>query len=206
MILRDPKILFVHIPKSAGQSVTKYLQENVGKSYDLNNPEFGFRINKDLKDPGPQNTHHLFYKEYMEYNWVLDNIKSYFSFAVVRNPYERFVSAFYWRPEIFRNHTYKSFIENFSEDFRSDINRHFARQSNFVIHHGTIGVDKIFKLEYDIPSYFSKFMKKKFGFAKPLDQLNKAHFSKKTPLDRATIDWINNYYDQDFELFGYKKM
>ena len=205
MILKDPKILFVHIPKSAGQSISKYLQENVGKPYDLNNLEFGFKHNKDLKNPGPQNTHHLFYKEYTDYNWVLDNIDSYFSFAMVRNPYDRFVSAFHWRFEVFKNHTYKSFIENFSEDFRSDINRHFARQSDFVTCHGTIGVDKIFRLEYDVPDNFTRFMRKKFGFTKPLGLVNKAHNKRKTPLDRATMDFINDYYDQDFKLFGYEK-
>jgi len=205
MILRDPKILFVHIPKAAGQSISKYLQENISKPYDLNNPEFGFRHNKDLKNPGPHNTHHLFYKEYMEYNWIWDNINSYFSFAVVRNPYDRFVSAFHWRFEVFQNHTYKSFIENFSEDFRSDINRHFARQSDFITFNGKVMVDKLFYLEYDLPSNFTHFMGEKFGFSKPVDQVNKAHVKEKTPLDRATIDWINDYYDQDFKILGYEK-
>jgi len=205
MILKDPKIIFVHIPKTGGQSVTKYLQENIGIPYNLQDPECGFSYNTNLKKPGPDNSHHLFYKEYTDYNWVLDNINSYFSFAVVRNPYDKFVSAFHWWHEIFKNHTYKSFIENFPKEFRKGKDRHFSRQSDFVISEGKIGVDKIFRLEYDMPDNFTSFMEEKFGFTKPLGLENKAHNSRKTPLDRATMDWINDYYDQDFKLFGYEK-
>jgi hypothetical protein len=205
MILKDPKILFVHIPKTGGQSMTKYLQENVGKKYNLRDTECGlYEDNQSLKKPGPDNSHHLFYKEYIEYNWVMDNVNTYFSFAVVRNPYDRFVSAFHWWHEL-KTHTYKSFIENFPTEFRAGLDRHFSRQSDFVMYQGKIGVDKIFRLEYDIPVNFTKFMEEKFGFTKPIGVVNKAHAKKKTPLDRATIDWINDHYDQDFKLFGYEK-
>ena len=60
MILYEHKIIFVHIPKTAGQSVTNYFLNNIGKNFTLDLPEFGLLENLNLEMPGPQNHHHMY--------------------------------------------------------------------------------------------------------------------------------------------------
>jgi len=75
MILRDKKILFVHIPRTGGVSVEKYFNWESGVGWK----------DSDLAQ-------HLTLEEY---SWNND-LNDYFKFSFVRNPWDRLVSWFLW--------------------------------------------------------------------------------------------------------------
>ncbi len=80
----EKKIIFIHIPKTAGMSVTKMLGE------ELDNCEW-FRDGKD----GFHSTAYEV-KQKLGTQW-----ERYFSFAVSRNPYERLVSAYVYGLKVY---------------------------------------------------------------------------------------------------------
>ena len=74
MILHDKKIIFVHIPRTGGTSVEKY---------------FNFKFDHGWK---PETAQHLTLEEYDNHY----DIKNYFKFTIVRNPWDRLLSWYLW--------------------------------------------------------------------------------------------------------------
>jgi len=79
MISHDPKFIFVHIPRTGGSSIEKGLKR-VGKK----------RFPNDIF---PESySQHLTAQQFQ--SWLLEEYKSYYSFTVVRNPWDRTVSTY----------------------------------------------------------------------------------------------------------------
>ena len=80
---KDPKFLFVHLPKNAGSSVTKVLADYVGVDREELRPQkYKFIYTKDIPS-------------------VLDGQQDdYFIFTVIRNPWDRVVSYFHYLQQI----------------------------------------------------------------------------------------------------------
>jgi len=131
------KIIFVHIPRTAGTSFEHFLG--------LNNKESWWDLEYNYITPGsPKKSikalQHLSYSEYVN---RVDNIRDFFIFAIVRNPYTRFKSDWKWRktfkhPYTKFGRTFDYFLDEaekviekgfFNEDAFSD---HLAPQYNFV--------------------------------------------------------------------------
>ena len=75
IVCNDPDIVFIHVPKTGGTSISKWLMENA---------------------PGcKSNTVKTFYSKHYPYFLFDDEHKKYFSFGIVRNPWERMVSMFF---------------------------------------------------------------------------------------------------------------
>ena len=74
MVLEDKKIIFVHIPRTGGTSIENF--------FDFKGTDFG----------NPETAQHQTIKEYKK-NY---NIKKYFTFTFVRNPWDRLVSWYIW--------------------------------------------------------------------------------------------------------------
>lgn len=207
MILKQHKIIFVHIPKTAGQSVTEFLLNNMNmssKNIKKNRPEVGFIKNTNRKLPGPNWYHHLFLNEYLKFNLISeDDIKDYFIFTICRNPYDRFRSAFYYN-KLDKTFTYDTFVKNFKIKEDDDLSRHFLPQMKYI-ESNKFKVDKIFHLEKNFKEEFTIFFQKKFNFLKPLNNVN-VTATKKLPLTKYTQDFINEFYQDDFHYFNYEIM
>ncbi|WP_178968287.1 sulfotransferase family 2 domain-containing protein [Neptunomonas phycophila] len=135
----DKKIIYIHIPKAAGNALIKSLY-------------------------GVSATGHDLLSRYKDNNESKFNL--YYKFAVVRNPFDRFVSSFFYLKQggigFFDDDfakKYLSGIETF-EEFVLKINSdkkfeaavmswiHFVPQIDFLSLDGsTIGVDRVVKLE-----------------------------------------------------------
>ena len=74
MILEKPKILFVHIPRTGGSSIEKFF-------------DFTPKLDHYKKQ-----TQHSTLQEYSEHC----DVKKYFKFTVVRNPWDRLLSWYLW--------------------------------------------------------------------------------------------------------------
>lgn len=131
MINHKHKFLFLHLPKTGGTSINKFFNDK----FDNNERDFGHPYLSDYK---------------------CDNFDDYFKFTIVRNPYDRLVSAFFYMKKYskfqadinFRkkwkleDDTFESFVIEKLPIIVGNKNtrpRHFKPQVDF----GTAGLDYI---------------------------------------------------------------
>lgn len=242
MYLRDEKILFVHIPRNAAQSVTVFFYDCLGildlfantngyneireektieelYNSDSPNERYLFAKNNRWKVPGPIVLTYMTMQEYIDYEYISrDELPYIKKIVTVRNPYERIISACNYR-SVAPN---RSWIQKVAEydKFNSEKSRYFMRQSDFLKVDDEIAVDHIVKVEdiHTISSLVSDELntegKKIPHFNKAPEELlyqrviNQEVIAAKTvqEIKRETIDWINDYYHEDFERFGYEKV
>lgn len=76
------KVIFFHLPKTGGRTISLILN----------------RYHDFVKLTGNKSSIPSLYNNLIEHNTILtkNKIKTYYSFAVVRNPYNRFVSTYNW--------------------------------------------------------------------------------------------------------------
>lgn len=242
MYLRDERILFVHIPRNAAQSVTVFFYDCLGildlfantngyneireektieelYNSDSPNERYLFAKNNRWKVPGPIVLTYMTMQEYIDYEYISrDELPYIKKIVTVRNPYERIISACNYR-SVAPN---RSWIQKVAEydKFNSEKSRYFMRQSDFLKVDGEIAVDHIVKVEdiHTISSLVSDQLntegKKIPHFNKAPEELlyqrviNEEVIAAKNvqEIKRETIDWINDYYHEDFERFGYEKV
>lgn len=131
MISHELKCIFVHIPKTAGQSIEHALLNHLGIKWHSRAP-YLLRKNDDRK-LGPERLAHLKAIEYTSCGHVDQQIfESYFKFAFVRNPWDRLVSEFHYRT-FPRKLTFEDFVYKHTvcEDW-TDRGRHIIPQSNYL--------------------------------------------------------------------------
>lgn len=131
----DLKCIFIHIPKTGGVSLSHGFFGNLGGGH----------------------------RRIVDYYPIFSpkEFKEYFKFAIVRNPWDRVVSAYFFLKGGGFHETERKWVEeNISvfEDFEEFICRwvneqniysykHFIPQHHFVLHKGKLMIDKFYKLE-----------------------------------------------------------
>ena len=171
--------IFIHIPKTGGRYLSGKMKEC---KIDFTNPGHNSALNA---------------KNYLRGNW-----DERFSFACVRNPYERFLSAC-----VFNN--VKDF-EEISNQLageglkKTKLNKHFETQKSLL-------TDKDGKILVNYIGRFEKFNEFIEGLKeRGIDVTNKHEFKKsrssdwKTRLTEKTKKNIRKIYKEDFKMFNYK--
>lgn len=186
----NKQLKFIHITKTAGTSI-----EDIGYRYSILwgrfHKEYGY-----WHEFFPNKSHSLKDK----YDW----------FTVVRNPYTRVVSEFYWEHSKIRHRTkYTQSVDLFNRIIRDKIihrsatGDHWSDQYKYIDNKYKIYVLKFETLQTDFQNLMNY-----YNLNLRLDQ-----FSNKTRtkifddsyLNKETIELINNIYDKDFTYFNYKK-
>jgi hypothetical protein len=165
--------VFIHIPKTAGSSITQWIKENTS------------------------------YREYFEYpvHAKLSNIKdSYeFSFCVVRNPWDRVVSLWAFWNEVKNTHvSFDTFVYNlntykFSEDFTFD-----QPQKEWI----PDGVTHLLKFE-TIVQDFVQIQDLFGSSVPLLNINASEHTEYHTYYTQETWDIVATIFKHDIEAFGY---
>ena len=188
------KCIFIHIPKVAGSSIEKAIFGTWG--------EIGHHYAVHYKEADP------------------DKFKNYYSFAFVRNPFDRLVSSYFylrnggrnkydseWSNKYLSNYSsFESFILSLGDlSTQKEITDwvHFKPQYLFVCdNESNIIVDFIGKYE-NLENDFNKVIKK-LGIETSLLQENTSERkSYETYYNENTRDIVREIYQKDFELFGY---
>jgi hypothetical protein len=208
VISKKNKLIFFHIPKNAGTSVSSALLKNESYYYPwviTSKILRKFKKTDNFFFDNFQQKIHLFSShetvKKIEEDISAEIFDNFFKFAVVRNPYSRFVSRYnylkltnnlkeYNFNEFLKNHVKKSLITD--------------KQYKFLLNKNKkIGVDKILK--------FENINEEIFQLSKKIN-LNPAKFKQ---LNASTKDNYRDYYDdntkkivedfckEDLEFFNY---
>lgn len=203
MIIHKLKLIFVHIPKTGGSTISNILVPNIN-IHDEKYMEYlyGIKNNKALQ--------HL---SIIEIKKIVKNTDDYYKFSIVRNPYDRLVSEYYWcqiknignksgqKFDDFLNYIIDIFKNNkFDTNIYTD---HFIPQYKFLYDDNILKVDKIFKFENF--NNVLQFLKEKYDINTNFYKHLKVHNGNKLNLTQNQKNIIYNLYKKDFELFNYPK-
>jgi hypothetical protein len=234
-INHESKTLFVHIPKCGGTSVEKLLD----MSYDNNfytykkkassifsKLDFSKFTLEERAEVEEKNLQHCTYRELKKLLPVEVFTTDYYIFSIVRNPYTRIVSEyFYLAGLVTRIPELKPFTQQFPtvSDFVlyglslpkferiSKYDGHLETQCDYLLDTSLEDIFgkkaiKIYKFETD--------MEDVMNMAKRRADIDVANIKAREGLYNKTVDYLNNeakdavyqFYKNDFELFGYTKL
>jgi Sulfotransferase family len=146
MISHHYKCIFIHIPKTAGQSIEHVFLKLLDLDWETRAPLL-LRYN-DNPELGPPRLAHLKAREYVPCKYLTqEQFDDYFKFAFVRNPWDRMVSIYkYFRWN--RYVEFKTFVVKKLTRIWQDSHWFIGPQSDFVCNeNGEIIVDFVGKFE-----------------------------------------------------------
>lgn len=133
----DKKILFVHIAKTGGSSISHYYAQSkfpdAPKNADILHPKF-IRKYLMINQPHP----HCGIKEYEK----ILNLDEYYKFAVIRKPIDYIHSIYYEWPQAYTKKSFKDFIlsKEFAEKIPTQVS-HLLNSKN------EIDINELYKFE-----------------------------------------------------------
>lgn len=191
---------FAHVPKCAGTSVEDYLVERFGPLAFLNR-KFNSKKESNWNKSSPQHIlagdlGTLFPKGFFDH-----------TFAVVRHPISRVISAFHYHRDrerkISADVEFEDWVDRLAEFKPSDhrrLDNHFQPQSQFLPKKC-----RVFKMEDGLDKV-EAWLDEIAGAADDISIPNNfAGHYKKPELDDATLAKIERLYQNDFDAFGYER-
>ena len=187
----EKKVIFIHIPKSAGTAITKALY-------------------------GTIESNHNTCSEYMNEN--KDTFFSFFRFSFVRNPYSRCYSAYnylqaggkgpmdiYWRQKY--TSAYATFDEFVAMGLENAIKKravHFIPQNEFIFDkNDALMID--FMGRYENIEQDISYLRTKIDFMGDLEVINKGPDNSLKFISEESKSIISSLYKKDFELLDFSK-
>ena len=211
LIINDVlQICFIHIPKTGGMYIKNSLLTNYNfKEIDIIEYKTINEIEKIIKRCNnfiEKGYSHYLYKEIMDYKY----------FCFVRNPYERFISGIIYMNiakdgfnninEVINNmENYKNCLVN-SPSRDVELYAHlFVLQCHFIKNIPNITILKYENLNNSFSGFLLKNGIKEITHDKTY--INKSIYKKNfwEYYDINLLNFINNYFDEDFKNFGYEK-
>ena len=195
-------LLFIHIPKTAGQSITQHFMQiecipwEHRKRYQLfpnGNPEHG-----------PPQTAHFTLEEYYKTDFLPDEaIDQAIKFAVVRNPWDRLWSEynFFWEHICSWDQFFEYFPHHIFDDHKTgrDALRHIKPQNEFIT--PEVEVLRFENLTTDFADFCERHGLPNRGLPSKTNASNAVGY--RDMYDATKIQAVRNFYSEDIELFGY---
>lgn len=195
-------ILFIHVPKCGGTTVERVFEQCGFHSFLA--PRDYALVRGFLKTPPAH-----FDISMLGRMFRLDKI---YSFAVVRNPYDRMLSDYHWARERstsedrFRKMGFEEFIEDCFRNYAIDdsyLAGHIVPQSKFV----SSNVSRTFHLEAGLDNAFNQVFSDvglSVSGTLKIPELN-ASSAPGFKLTQRAKDLIYEFYEEDFRTFGYAR-
>jgi hypothetical protein len=188
----EHECIFIHIPKTGGLSLSQSLFGNRG---------------------GGHRTYFSYFPIYSP-----EEFQQYFKFAIVRNPWDRLVSAYFFLQEggvtdtdqqwfkqnLSQYDNFEEFVHGWLTKQNSYSYLHFIPQHYYVAHRGRIMIDKVYKLE-NISSAVAD-LNTKLGVDISLPHKNKTQGRNSDYREYYTSETRNivkRIYLEDIKLFDY---
>lgn len=200
---KDIDTLFIHIPKTGGSSLEKYLSTKSKQTLHCVGPR-----NNLLPIKNVSLQHQLYSTLYNNRNLIGVNFKSETLkiISIVRNPYNRLISDLFFFSLISAKHKPEVVFQIIKNYIYVHRDNHNIPQYKFLYNEdGTImnSKIKIFKTE-TLNDDLIQFGYKDFKISTNVNK-HKIKVPYISLLNRNSIDLINRHYHKDFELFGYEK-
>lgn len=208
LISDEHRFIFIHIPKTAGSSITQVLSPHSRQPTDywMNRLLARCGVRTNLLAP----PRHRWFRRHTTARrlrpWLPAAVyDSYFKFAFVRNPWDWLVSYYHFvleRPR-HRRHGQIRQLGSFAEFLRYECSRRTFLQSRFVTDaRGRLIVDYVGRFEH-LEADFQRICDRA-GLDATLVRRNQSrHQDYRDYYDRRTIDLVAQGYRRDIELFGY---
>jgi hypothetical protein len=193
MISHKLKFIFIHIPKTSGNSLSLFLKYFIDNKVMQRSSLMGKKQGIDIFcEKTKKNIKHkkiTYYK-----NNYGEKINDYFKFTIVRNPYDRILSFYFWHKgknnQVFDRNEFINFIKN-----NSSYQHKYIDNTFHIIHFENLIDDlkniKCFKNIVD----FNKYPK--------LNASCNSKINYNKIFDKTLKDLVYNKYKKDFKLFGY---
>ncbi len=188
---RKKKLLFIHIPKVAGTSIEKALGL-YGKHFE-SSLELAF--GKYTTNGETYALQHIGYDQYVSLGILEDEeIKSYFSFCFVRNPWDRAVSDYKWQKNIRkRKLTFREFLKESNQIIQKYEN---SRLINYTNCHYVPQSWYIYDKEGDTNlNFIGKYENLDNDLQSVLKQLDISDFALQSSNQGKMIPYFFYYYD-----------
>lgn len=216
-ISHEHKCIFFHIPKCAGSGMESRL--GLGDIPTTNLDVLWGRHSYDLfKTLGPTTEvdgktvllyvelQHLTPEQMLHAQYVSKDVfDNYFRFAFIRNPWDRLVSEYFWRPRSPDFKTFLNWVANLDQETELNQYPHFIPQHRFVYsREGRSMMNFVGRYEnlFEDWEYVREKLKLK---AKGLPHLLKSKHKPYTEYyDQSSVDLVAKIYKKDINLFGYK--
>lgn len=145
MISHKYKVIFIHIPKVAGQSIETFFLELHGLDWQNRAPLLlGPNDNPEI---GPPRLAHLRAVDYCKYHYISpDCFNDYFKFSFIRNPWSRTVS-FYRYTKYSRIVAFEYFVKKVLPDLIKEQNWFYGSQYDFVYDENRLMIDFLGRYE-----------------------------------------------------------
>jgi len=207
MLSHKHKTIFIHIPKTAGQSVELAYLQDLGLDWQTRAPLL-LRSN-EIHNIGPPRLAHLTCKDYIKYHYISQEILStYFTFSFVRNPYTRAISFYKYSSK--QDKSLNEFICVDLPRLHQEQNWFFQAQTRFICDaNHKLMVNYLGKFE-TIESNFATIASRSGLQSNKLPRRNvskvknKGMITLRDPIDnfnQTSLDIINEIYKDDFHNF-----
>lgn len=199
------RFIFAAVPKTGTHAVRQALREQLGEG-DLEQVKLFGNKRFPWNDLAAIPHGHLSLRQVRPYLGA-DAFRSYFKFAFVRNPFDRFVSycAFMTRGDDSFGREPRQVMYHLL--FRAPPEQHilFQPQSSLLVDEDgtTLLTDRIGRVE-DMQGSYDKICAQIGISSRLLDRVNESkHGDYRRYYDRALIDGVAARYARDLDLFGY---
>jgi len=215
MLSRHHKTIFVHIPKTGGQSVAQVFLDDLGLSWE----ERGALLMRRGDRAQPERLAHLYAREYVEMGFVSQqDFAAFTKFAVIRHPYARMVSEYVYRMGAvdwmaqhlprWQARRFESFVDTRYDDPLCDAARHLAPQVAYVMDaDGQLMVDHLVdqsELAAGLAPVFSAIFGRQVALPHRNMKREAPGFTEEV-LTQHQKDLIWRRYRDDFEAFGFDR-
>jgi hypothetical protein len=209
MLCHHDKCIFVHIPKTAGQSIEHVFLDRVGLTWETRAPLL-LRPN-DQPRLGPPRLAHLKAREYVACKYVTpEQFAGYFKFAFARNPWDR-VASMYRDLRYEGRCEFKRFVLRELPDVLSERLPYWVGpQAEFVTDaSGSVIVDFIGRFEA-LQADFDRVCARLGIPPRRLPHVNRSPRGRSggrpyvAYYDEESIAGVARLYRQDLDLFGYR--
>ncbi len=150
MLVRELKTLFIHIPKTAGQSVEESLLTELAVPWSERRKRREYLMFHNPEDETlPASMAHLTAKQYLQHGYLTEEeFDSFFKFAFVRNPWDRLVSSYHYLG-FDAKCSFAEFVQKRSKNpDKRTYGLHFISQSDFLEdENGEVCVDFVGRFE-----------------------------------------------------------
>ena len=181
------RAIFIHIPKTGGQSISKYL---------------------DIPKGSPK---HYYWEglTHLKLSMIKENIEGYYIFTFVRNPYDRILSEYHWRMKNIMSVVYNEPTRQ-RMSFPDYMELLLSRWDNLVPEHRekahVLPQVEFIEEGMDVYRYEHfedecKRLAKKLNIIGPIPFVNKGHY--KAQHTERTREITRILYEDDFRELGY---